>query len=354
MRRLIVCSDGTWNTPDRKDGDAFAPSNVVKMARAIRPQAEDGTPQVVYYDPGLGTDNVLDKVTGGAFGIGLSRNVQRAYLFLVNNYAEGDEVYFFGFSRGAYTVRSTAGLIRNCGLLHKVHADKTVEAWRIYRSEKGPDDSDAGKFRDEHSRYPLRVKFLGVWDTVGSLGIPGLLNFIGRSRFAFHDVALSRSVDHAYQGLAIDEKRRFFAPTLWEQHPEAHDQVLEQVWFPGVHMDVGGGYRDAFLANRALLWMAEKAEATGLDLDWSYLKEVAPVHQPGGLHESRQFPYTLIPPHHRPIGEGVPPETAVYAGSSSNEGVHTSAEERYRQDQGYLPPNLLGYWNRIGHGPPAS
>jgi uncharacterized protein (DUF2235 family) len=343
VKRLVVCCDGTWNTPDRRDGGKFAPSNVVKLARAVQPRAADGTHQIVFYDPGVGTDNVLDRLTGGAFGIGLSRNVQDAYLFLIHNYAEGDEVYFFGFSRGAFTVRSTAGLLRKVGILQKVYADRALDAWNLYRKrDAGPDTAEAQAFRTAYSRFPLRIRLIGVWDTVGALGIPGLLNFIGRSRFQFHDVALSRSVDFAFQALAIDEKRKFFAPSLWEQHPDAEGQVLEQSWFPGVHMDVGGGYADGALADGALVWMALKAQAAGLALDEAYLKQISRPNPLGQMHESRTFPYSLIPPLYRPIGKGVPRDRAVYAGRS-NETLHESAMRRYREDASYRPPNLVAY-----------
>ena len=152
MRRLVVCCDGTWNTPDHIDAGVLAPTNVVDMARAVVPVAPDGTSQLVYYHPGVGTDNLVDKLTGGAFGIGLDRNVQDAYLFLVHNYSEGDEIYFFGFSRGAYTVRSTAGMLRKVGLLRKERADLTKRATEIYRSRTGGADSpEADDFRRVNS-----------------------------------------------------------------------------------------------------------------------------------------------------------------------------------------------------------
>ncbi|HWO94153.1 MAG TPA: DUF2235 domain-containing protein, partial [Dehalococcoidia bacterium] len=216
LRRLIICCDGTWNTPDRTDGGIGVPTNVVRMARAIPPVAPDGTPQIVYYDQGVGTDNMINKYTGGAFGIGLSRNVRDAYLFLIHNYIEGDELYFFGFSRGAYTVRSTAGMIRKIGLLDKVEADRAMEAWRIYREHAGgPDSQRAIAFREAFSRYPVRIRFLGVWDTVGALGIPG------------------------------------------------------------AHMDVGGGHRDHRLADAALIWIADGARAAGLALNDAYMEQIA-------------------------------------------------------------------------------
>lgn len=347
MRRLVACADGTWNTPDRMDEGIPAPSNVVKLARAILPEAHDGTSQIVFYDAGVGTDNWLDKLTGGAFGVGLSRNVRDLYLFLVHNYQDGDEIYLFGFSRGAYTVRSAAGLIRKVGLVEKRHAGKDLRAWQIYRMRRGgPDSLEAKEFRDQFSRYPIRVRFIGVWDTVGALGIPGILNFIGRARFQFHDVALSRSVDFAYQALGIDEKRRFFKPTMWEQHPEASGQELEQAWFPGVHMDVGGGYCDAALSDEALLWMVEKARATGLEVDAGYLEGETKPDFRAPLHESRRFPYTLIPAYWRPIGAGIPVEMSVHPGGASNEALAEATVLRYRQIQTYRPKNLVAYVER--------
>ncbi len=125
-KRIIVCADGTWNWI----GQRF-PTNVVKLARAIAPTAPDGISQVVFYDQGVGTGNILDKLTGGAFGNGLEQNLSDNYHFLMHNYAEGDDLFFFGFSRGSYTVRSLAGLIRKCGILHKVHADKFHDAYSL-------------------------------------------------------------------------------------------------------------------------------------------------------------------------------------------------------------------------------
>ena len=123
-KRIVISSDGTWNRPDQKN-----PTNVIKMARAILPTAPDGKCQVVFYDQGVGTGKRLDRWLGGAFGQGLEKNVEDAYRFLMHNYDEGDEIYLFGFSRGAFTARSTVGMIRNSGLLHKTHADRFSKAY---------------------------------------------------------------------------------------------------------------------------------------------------------------------------------------------------------------------------------
>lgn len=209
MKRIVICCDGTWNDPEKRDI-----TNVVKTARAVRPRTPDGTTQVVFYDWGVGTGRRFDRITGGSIGKGLNRNIQDACRFLVHNYAPGDEIFFFGFSRGAYTARSAAGLVRNCGVLKKKHADMIPEAFELYRSKSRPDSKKSGAFRREFSRE-TRIRFIGVWDTVGALGVPlRLFRRFNARKYSFHDTRLSRSIDHAYQALAIDEKRKPFAPSL--------------------------------------------------------------------------------------------------------------------------------------------
>ena len=337
-KRLIVCSDGTWGTPEGAVGGLFTPTNVVKIERAILASDPDGTPQVAFYDPGVGTGNLLDKVTGGIFGVGLSENVQDAYRFLAQNYADGDEIYLFGFSRGAYTVRSAAGFIRKCGLLKKAHLGRLPEAFALYRRRDAtPDSPEAEAFRSRYSRHPVRIKFIGVWDTVGALGIPADLpfRFLTVGRYEFHNVALSRSVDFAYHAVAIDERRAPFEPTLWEQHSEPGDQVMEQAWFVGDHMDVGGGYRSGALADVALLWLIERARSTGLAFDDEAVSALAP-DPCGKLHDSRAFPFNLLPEHIRPIG----------VKERGNETLHPSVQERYGADASYRPENLVRYLER--------
>ena len=247
MRRLVVCSDGTWNR-----ADAANPTNVVKLYRSVQSQA-DGVTQIPWYDPGVGTRNRLSAAVGGLTGLGLTQNIEDAYRFLVRNYEPGDELYLFGFSRGAYTVRSLGGLIRNSGILRRGYEARVKDAIRLYRDRKrNPDHPDVQQFREDFSHLEFRLRFIGVWDTVGALGIPvRVFNPINRYFHGFHDVKLSRSVQFAYQALALDEQLRAFAPTLWEvQDPPSStageigaiggDQVVDQVWFAGAHADVGG------------------------------------------------------------------------------------------------------------------
>ena len=203
------------------------------------------------------------------FGVGLSRNVQDCYRFLVDNYEPGDKLYFLGFSRGAYTARSTVGLVRNAGILRPEHRDRIKQAYALYRNperDSEPGGIAAELFRRSYSHSEVYVDFVGVWDTVGALGIPidGFRPPWLSRLWTFHDTTLSRYVRNAYHALAIDERRRPFRPTLWVQQDDAENQTLEQVWFSGVHCDVGGGYRDPGLSEIPLLWMAEKARSCGL------------------------------------------------------------------------------------------
>ena len=335
-KRLVICCDGTWNTPDQMDRGQIRPSNVVKMARSVVSTGAEGVTQIVFYDRGVGTDWGLDRITGGALGQGLTRNIEDAYRFLVNNYDDGDDIYFFGFSRGAYTVRSTAGMIRNSGLLKKIHADVFPQAYELYRSETHPNDQAAKDFRQEYSWQP-RIKFIGVWDTVGALGVPIRgLRWLTRKKHQFHDVTLSSFVDNAFHALAIDEKRGPLAPTLWEAK-NVDGQTLEQVWFAGVHTNVGGGYADSGLSDIAFRWMATKAQACDLTLDRDYVESVTTPDSDGELRNSKKGWYWLTRSFVRPIGK----QTSGY------EAVHQSAVTRRQSEAArpsmYKPDNLEAY-----------
>ena len=341
-RSLIVCSDGTWNTAERESSGMPRPSNVVELARALLPQNSRGEAQVVFYDAGVGTGNFIDKWTGGAIGAGLDDNVKDAYRFLVHNYApggrigEGDRIYFFGFSRGAYTVRSAAGLIRKCGILHRHEGDLLDAAYRLYRKpDKTPDTPEAIKFRADHSIDPVPIRCIAVWDTVGALGIPTNLplRFLSRRNHQFHDVRLSSRVAFAFQALAIDERRKVFEPTIWEQSEKADDQVFEQAWFPGGHCDVGGGHADSGLSKGALGWMLQKAQVAGLEFDPGFLAGLHP-DPCGKLHDVRGVPN--IPPPLRPVG----------LARRANESLHPSALERRAGLPDYRPRNLEEYLER--------
>ncbi len=300
-KTLVVCCDGTWNTPDQKG----SPTNVTKMARAVLPRAANGDPQIVYYDEGVGTGNALDRFVGGTLGVGLGQNVQQAYRFLALNYEPSDRICMFGFSRGAFTVRSLAGLVNLAGLVHKGDLDRMAEIWAFYRTppkERGTSPLDDARMA---GRNP-GVDLLGVWDTVGSLGIPGnFLGRFGRRRHEFHDVALGRRTKRAYQALAIDEHRRSFLPAIWDTSGIGPDQDVDQAWFVGAHSNVGGGYPDPVLSDQAFLWMVGKAQVL-LDFDDDYIrrrvKELAEDKAEGAVIDSASGIWTALGRALRPIG----------------------------------------------------
>ncbi|HET6653031.1 MAG TPA: DUF2235 domain-containing protein [Nocardioides sp.] len=332
-KRLIMCCDGTWNTPDQQNGGRPSPTNVTKTALAIAQRDRLGVEQRVHYQRGVGTSR-WERLRGGAFGLGLSRDVCNTYRFIVRNFEPGDELFFFGFSRGAFTARSTVGFVRNAGILRRHEEDRIDQAYQLYRSRSAkPRSTEARLFRQSYS-FETRIRFIGVWDTVGALGIPlsGLrwVNALNR-RWQFHDTELSPTVDAAFHALAIDEKRRPFEPALWRPRPDAGDQQLEQVWFAGAHSDVGGGHPQSQLSDIALSWMVGRAATCGLAFD-----KDAPTYDPawatGPLHESRNGFYRLLPPYTRPIGVGDP--RSEYAASS--------AVERHKRGE-YTPPGLSAY-----------
>lgn len=320
-KRIIICADGTWNSADATDAiGSSATTNVWLTYQLVKPKADDGTPQLAIYHPGVGTGGFIDRVVGGATGRGIDRNIRECYRLLVDNYHPGDYLYLFGFSRGAYTVRSLAGLVRNCGVIdpEKLPIGKDVdtavhEAFEYYRARgdaTAPAAQASVDFRTQNSHPDFRITCIGVWDTVGSLGIP--VGLIGRvmshARFGFHDVTLSSWVDCAFHAVATDERRRPFVPTLWLQQPDAleHGQRVEQRWFTGVHSDVGGGYPWAQrgLAMRTLRWMvASVTKSCKLELDAAPLDTAPP--SASDLHDSLTLWYRLWKPANRAIDGGL-------------------------------------------------
>lgn len=311
-KKIIICSDGTWNDPEQLDRGSLVPTNVVKLARAL---ALAGQPdQKIFYDPGIGTGNLIDRLSGGLTGKGLIKNIFDCYGFIAQHYEPGDKIYLFGFSRGAYTVRSLSGLIGRFGIDKslsqqqlarattssapgKVAETRTDEVplelqpikkqYEQYKTETSDEKKKevVDAFRDQTNCYDPEIEMIGVWDTVGSLGIPlplprflylTVLNdwierwMLGKHRFL--NVQLNARVQAAYHALAIDENRKAFSPTLWKKDPTAPtDQILEQVWFAGIHSNVGGGYADTGLSDNALLWMVNRAQRHGLVCSEPYL-----------------------------------------------------------------------------------
>ncbi|MCJ1425199.1 hypothetical protein MMC29_003087 [Sticta canariensis] len=279
-----------------QDHDLPIPSNVTRISHAIKNKSSTGIPQVVSYQAGVGsTGTFLNRVVGGATAQGLSENIRGGYSFIANNYEAGDEIFLFGFSRGAFTARSIAGLIGGVGLLTKDGLPYLAEVFKDFENRWNPNYRPANPdipfpnkpsvkdptYREELGRRMLssvsvNIKAIGVWDTVGSLGIPriGWLERIGLQaksvkEFLFFDTSLSNCIENAFQALALDESRTSFSPSVWEK-TRGNRTNLRQVWFPGVHSNIGGGYEDQGQANITLAWMISQLEPF-LEFDPDYV-----------------------------------------------------------------------------------
>lgn len=342
--RLVLCFDGTWNKPDEEHRpEEQVETNVRRFHEAALSAGPDGTHQIKWYSAGVGT-RWDERLRGGAFGYGIDEIIRNGYEFLVTNYAEGDEIFVLGFSRGAYAARSLVGMLRKTGLVRDL--DVVPAAYALYRDRDDTPDSDrATDFRAANARA-VRVKFLGVWDTVGALGIPasaleflkipGLATF-EREKYQFHDTGLSGIVDHAYHAVAIDEHREEFQPTLWT--PPFHaEQTVEQRWFVGAHCDVGGGYRERELSDLGLAWMMDKAAACGLALSPDHRPKLPPdAAAQGMLHDSfKDFLGTIGKllslvkhPFLRPLA----------LGTENRQVLDESVNARFAGNPGYRPKN---------------
>lgn len=344
MKRIVICADGTWNLRDQVDKQSGKrrPTNVTKIARAILPRTQDGMDQVVFYHDGLGTRGPMDKLTGGAFGSGIEDNIRNLYRSIVYNYEPGDELFFFGFSRGAFTVRTLAGFMNLIGLIEKDDDYYVPEIYRCYEKNKKPgSDGWQHAFHNVRDTRPCpEIKFVGVWDTVGALGAPGYIgkaaSIFNGNKYAYHDVGLNDHIAYAYHALAIDERRKPFQPTLYER-PGGWSGVLEQAWFPGVHSNVGGGCKPDGLANEALHWMVVKAENLGLAVDREYLAYFEP-HYDSVLHDSMSVKYRLLGPGRRTVG----------AYPQHGECIHEAALKRMKDSASrYSPKNFTEAAKRL-------
>lgn len=357
MKKLILCCDGTWNTADQKTDGELCPTNVTKLGLRIAQHDAQGVPQVVYYHQGVGTGNWLDRVSGGAFGHGLEDNVYAVYRFLISNYEPGDQIFLFGFSRGAYTARSLGGMIRKCGIIRREFARRYFDAVALYRSAVHPDDAEACSFRRDCSVAgdgTIPIKCIGVWDTVGALGIPlAGLRALTRKNYQFFDTELSGLVEYAFHALAIDEHREPFQPTLWDAVPKP-GQTVEQVWFCGAHSDVGGGYPETQLSDIALEWMLDRVGSAriggpGLALDpiVSQYQPLAPDATTSALHDSRTGVFRLSAGVQRTIGLAKP-KGGQGSVEDSRQSLHVSVRERWDRVPDYRPPALRDYFRRVG------
>lgn len=359
-KNIVVCIDGTGN----EFGDRN--SNVIKLYSTLI--LDDGR-QVAYYHPGLGTmgaSNALTKlgkwwtkVLGLAFGYGLSGALQDCYSFLMESYTEGDLIYIFGFSRGAYCARALAAMLHMYGLLHRGNEPLIPYVLRMFeKKKKTPGDFDlAPIFKDTFSRT-CSLHFVGVWDTVSSVG------WI-YDPFHLPYTALNPDVENGRHAISIDERRCAFRQNLWSATTTA-GQDLKQVWFAGVHSDVGGGYpeKESGLSKITLQWMLEEAKVKGLLVSAADEQNVLGVTDPsmvrpsctGKLHKSLKGFWCLLEilPRRFWDDQSNPPEmrwkiplaSPRYMKDSSE--VHSSVCDRISQVPNYRPTNLP-----VGKCPPV-
>jgi uncharacterized protein (DUF2235 family) len=319
-KRIIYCSDGTWDEPGKN-------TNVYQIYKALNTTAE----QVPYYDDGVGSDGLLiQKLTGAAFGLGLFQKIKDGYTKIAHAYEQGDEVFIFGFSRGAYTARSLAGMIAVCGLPTANFTDAVVEtAFNAYRNKDQRAELLA-ELNKTCNLFDAKLTMVGVWDTVGSLGIPAIFGGVSPLLYGFLDTTLHPDVLHAYHALAIDEKRAEFPATLWTS--PAPGQTLEQVWFAGVHSDVGGSYPDdsngSALSDLTLAWMMSKGSELGLDFAPAALEKYSLPMDPKFALDTKHESWNVgwLFPKHRPIVAGSTISDSVFA--------------RCAYDSSYRPANL--------------
>ncbi len=315
-KNIVFCADGTWDTSANR-------TNVYKMFKACLTTAS----QIPFYDDGVGSDGTpIEKLLGGAFGTGLFQKIKDGYAQIAHVYEQGDSIFLFGFSRGAYTARSLAGLIAIAGLPTKDFDTQLVEAaFQAYRNR----DQRAQILAQLQAPYGMddaRITMVGVWDTVGSLGIPAIFGAVSPLIYGFLDTSLHPDVLNAFQALAVDERRAEFPATLWTG-PSAPHQQLEQVWFTGVHCDVGGGYPEQGLSDITFAWMLNKALALHLQVDSGIAAQYAQVdakHSLDQLHDSWALYWGF-------------PRSREIADTSS---VANSVQIRYQHDSTYRPDNL--------------
>lgn len=384
MKRIVILCDGTWNR-----ADSATPTNVVQLAQALAPTDDQGRAQVPVYIRGVGTgagvtalSRSLDRVLGGAFGWGLLENIEEAYRHLVFLYEPGDELYIFGFSRGAYTARSLTGFLRSTGIVDRSglhHSPAAIARYRTLddpRTHPGSDESHAWRaqvsprvatsakeveWRQQvglPEARQLSVAFLGVWDSVGALGVPVTIPLLGAwasRRYRFHDAALSSMVRMARHAVALDERRPSFAPTRWSNvadlnaaAPDPAIRPYREAFFAGDHGAVGGGGEIHDLSAIALGWMIEGAQQAGLCFLPGPLTQIAAQANPLGPLRNTAAPLrgvidwlTRLRPRDR-------------QGPGAVDDLHPAALTRWRQDLTYRPGSLKALEHALAGTPPGT
>ncbi|KAF4632833.1 hypothetical protein G7Y89_g5295 [Cudoniella acicularis] len=403
-KKLVIACDGTWEDSDQGyEKSTFAPptaqipTNVTRIIRALNHQDDNKVPQIGFYQRGIGTNGgTEDELLGGLTGSGLSEHVREAYGFLANNFdpqtqaeldnneAQLNEIVLLGFSRGAFTARAIASLISDIGLLTHIGMEYF---WGIFgdwmKQNIAGRESEwfASEFGDKipftapeyrqrlidsgYTRWPITIRAVGVWDTVGSLGIPISFKENNVKAYSFVNTKVAQQIQHAFHAVALDEHRNLFSPTLWEEpSPPTKLKTLKQCWFPGVHSNIGGSYADAGISNITLAWMISQLEDTDggiLKFDPDYLdwlqdqnakyyiqqKEVRPwglgqlydsasASTPTGFLEGLK-PITRTPGHYNEVSDENGKQTKTPL-KGTNECIHSCVRVRI-DDHGDGPVN---------------
>ena len=362
-KNLVVCCDGMANEFARDH------TNVLKLFSAL---AQEPGRQLAIYHPGVGTMEAVGALTstargvtkllGKAIGYGLETDIRDAYASVMEFHEDGDRLFLFGFSRGAYTVRAVASLLHMFGLVRRgqerlipyairmMSALDREDGWSPGRSRGAARRAffeQAGRFKATFSDTECEPHFVGVWDTVSSVGwIDNPLKLPW--------TANNPSIQIGRHAVSIDERRAFFRTNLWvpaEPPKRSGPTDLMQVWFPGAHSDVGGGYPERGLSEITLEWMMQKAQAAGLKFDASAVRAHAIRPDPlAKRHESKTGLYRLTPGSDRVIGliskTSGSSEQALNADPTQS--VHESVLTRWDSDSEYRPPALRDYFKRTG------
>ncbi|WP_051279343.1 DUF2235 domain-containing protein [Hellea balneolensis] len=354
MKRIIFCFDGTWQNLSQR----FT-TNVALTAGAVLTEDAHGIGQLVYYDEGIGNARgvwpALSSKLGGAFGTGLEDDIREAYRFLCLNYRTGDEIFVFGFSRGAFTARSFCGLLQHCGLLKRdalSYEDFMIMEYRS-RSTNILEFKNIKKSNCFNYGMSPKIKYLGVWDTVCALGLPEAFKLSKRYnvKYKFHDINLTDNIQTARHAVSIDEIRNMFPVELWEQNEiekrNSQNQLelspaFEQLWFAGDHGNVGGGTNNPGLSNISLEWILEAASKLCLGFNSTKIANIRRQREPEGLFDTKEITYK------RGALSGMPYSLGGFSyryGIRNTCDLHHTVVSRYEGKTEYQPKNLLGVLN---------
>ena len=382
-QRLCIYLDGTWNTENNSTNVQHGFN--LTMEGIVRDRNCNEWRQLKYYDRGVGT-GVLDGITGGMLGMGIDKNIKEAYVWLVQNYREGDQIFIFGFSRGAFAARALATMITSKGIVKRGAPYPVDEIWKWYVSENTKNEKKKIKYKyklesglinnaetDRYKRRWLskdnRVHYLGIFDTVGAmglgaLGIPGL-GLKHDKKYNYYPKTLIESCRHA---ISVDENRVSFDLKPIQEYVRNHKSrnpkfinQIEQKWFPGAHSNIGGGYDSNHAAIGPFKWVMEGAVNKGLVFEnyinfskesefdkKSKIRNVNPTYEdsfltfmgviwPHFLREKRNFRQMLLLDDYRSKSTLM----------NVNESISDELVYRAKEDREYCPPNLKSYTERV-------